>query len=238
MNCPNCGGEVSERILVCGLCGTELAPFGGEAEYESRDAPFDSDDFDGFGARADVSPDFGRAPPPRRPAPFEDAPWHGRAREYTYEDAVESVVADSRQLDASEATPEKLEAARRALIGEEVEDYLLRFDSGSVFNVCGFFFGPFWYSYRRMVGMAVAYTLLGSLCGLVSLYMGCTGDKHYAKYIDERARELAKLDEESHAWQQYVAAHGGTSLGSVFLYFACALAGSFVLGGLIALIKG
>lgn len=121
------------------------------------------------------------------------------------------------------------EEAVSAMIGEAVEEYRLRFETKSIFNVYAFFFGPLWYAYRKMIGLAFGIAFMSVFCGLVGLYFQCTGDMYYKKYIEKHARELAKLESGSTEWVAYVETHGGTSLASVLIYFGAVIGAVFFL---------
>lgn len=232
MKCSNCGGEISERAPFCGLCGTP-------ADLGER--PWDEDAHgaeDGaFGHAADVSffatprAEFGarRRPPPRgvraQSLAIERADLSGDLM--SAEDAVaeQSLPAEYRS---------SYEDAVSALIGSEVDDYLDRFQKKSVFNICAFLFGPVWYAYRRMIGKAFLIAFLSLFCGLPYLYFQCTGDKYYREYIEKHAHELAKMEEGSSEWTEYIELHGGTSIFSVFIYFFAMTGVSFFWALLIA----
>jgi len=92
-------------------------------------------------------------------------------------------------------------------------------------NWASFFFGAYWYAYRKMYGIAAAYIgisfvarFIPGINFLITLALwvcsGIFGNYFYKQYIDEELRVAKCMD--TYNKNTYIAKKGGTSIGAIF----------------------
>ncbi len=232
MKCSNCGEELSARAPYCGLCGTYAPGYEDWGDREVSGGPennfsannYHAEYFDENSAYNDWESNNARG----LAIPGDERDTHRPRQSEIYADP-----------DAELRAQGKYEIAVIALLGNNADDYLERFQSDSIFNIWGFLFGPSWYAYRGMLGTALKLLLLYYIpCvgQLIGFYFQCTADRHYQKYIDTHAKKLAQFEEGSQEWNEYVHAHGRTSIGSLFIFWAIAFGLYFALRLLVELL--
>ncbi|MDR0966048.1 MAG: hypothetical protein LBM75_06045 [Myxococcales bacterium] len=170
-----------------------------------------------------------RPPPPRGARAAVGADFDERAYS-TWSPEPEATPFSA--LDPVNMTPEdRLEKARCALIGTDIDDYQERFASDSVFNVYGFFLGYLWYSYRGMLGLALLSAFINPFaCGIPQFIFIFAGDAFYRKHINKKAQELAKFEPDSDEWRQYAERYGGTSISRAFAFIVIYFGVWFLIG--------
>ena len=154
---------------------------------------------------------------------------------------------------------DELRNKRASLIGKNVEHYIPIFEKldqngGTSWNWCGFFFGPYWFAYRKMYGwvaialivptlvgiaFGIAFILAGAddatvdvaarLLGLVvNIVFALVANSSYKKRIDKLVKAMP---EDNDAKAKYIETKGGVSVAAVIITIAIYVVESYIVFG-------
>ena len=152
---------------------------------------------------------------------------------------------------------DELRNKRASLIGKNVEHYIPIFEKldqngGTSWNWCGFFFGPYWFAYRKMYGWVAFALIVPTLVGMafaIGLFIAGVGDAAtdavakflgyafnivfalfsngiYKKRIDKLVNEMP---EDATAKTKFIQTKGGVSVVAVIITIVIYAAEFYVL---------
>jgi hypothetical protein len=134
-----------------------------------------------------------------------------------------------------------------SLIRDNVPYYIAKFNSIRLtqshygWNWAAFFFGAYWFFYRKMYKIGVIFSVVLILCSFfgqfsflfglaVSIVSGIMGNYYYMRYIEEQLNIIRSLND--NLKHQYVLKQAGTSLGAVLIALGCIVVFNIMLASL------